>query len=77
MTAQPRGTGPPDEERPDAEDTGPTLHLTHLEPPQDDQWCLLTHRSMARHQRATGVTRSGGSAHSPNPGTNTRKASQP
>jgi hypothetical protein len=41
MTAQPRGTGPPDEERPNADDTGPTLHLTHLAPPQDGQQCQL------------------------------------
>jgi DNA-binding PadR family transcriptional regulator len=32
MTTHPRGTGPPYEEWPDAEDTGPTLHLTHRAP---------------------------------------------
>jgi hypothetical protein len=41
MTALPRGTGSPDEERPDADDTGPTLHLTHLAPRQDRQRCQL------------------------------------
>jgi hypothetical protein len=38
MTTYPRGTGPPDEERPDAEDTGPTLHLTRRAPSQVGQW---------------------------------------